>query len=69
MKATEHTVPMKDDPRHMSSVQLARLGVQLLNKYDLLMQCMTCGETWSPQLDRHNRLPFGYWHCPKKCNL
>ena len=57
------------DPRRMSAVQLARLGVEVLNRYDLALRCVTCGETWSPQIDRSGHLVPGYWHCPNKCNV
>ena len=69
MKALEHEIAAKEDPRRMSGVQLARLGVQILNKYDLSLKCVTCGEIWSPQADRDGRLAAGYWICPNKCNL
>jgi len=57
------------DPRHLSGPQLARLGIQVLNKYDLLLQCMTCSETWTPKLQPDGTLPQGYWICPNKCNV
>lgn len=69
MKVIDQDITVQDDPRRMSSVQLARLGVDLLNKYDLVLRCVMCGETWSPQLDHKDRLIAGYWHCPNKCNV
>jgi hypothetical protein len=69
MRALEHEPLAKDDPRRMSHVQLARLGIDVLNRYDLLLKCINCGETWSPHPDAHSRLPAGYWICPNKCNL
>jgi len=69
MKLVEHDPAVADDPRRMSGVQLARLGVQILNKYDLMLQCMACGETWTPQPGPRGKLPYGYWHCPNKCNV
>jgi hypothetical protein len=56
------------DPRYLSPVQLARLGVSRLNRYDVLLQCMMCGATWSPKLRAAGALPPGYWQCPNKCN-
>jgi hypothetical protein len=44
------------------------LGIKLLNKHDLLLQCMDCSETWSPLLDKKGNLPEGYWICPNGCN-
>jgi hypothetical protein len=69
MKVLEHRMSAKNDPRRMSSVQLARLGIEVLNKHALLLRCMTCGETWSPQLDRNGMLTAGYWQCANKCNV
>ena len=56
------------DPRYLSPVQLARRGVSRLNRYDVLLQCMMCGATWSPKLRAAGALPPGYWQCPNKCN-
>ena len=53
----------------LSGVQLARLGVQILNRHDLLLQCMVCGEVWSAQVDRRGQLAVRYWQCPNKCNV
>jgi hypothetical protein len=63
--STKHDV---HDPRYMSGPQLAHLGIKLLNKHDLLLQCMDCSETWSPILDKKGHLPEGYWICPNGCN-
>lgn len=68
MKLLEQKISPKNDPRRMSAVQLARLGIEVLNKHDLLLRCMSCGETWSPHLDRNGMLTAGYWHCTNKCN-
>jgi hypothetical protein len=56
------------DPRQLSGVQLALLGVELMNRYDLLLRCVTCGQTWTPELDSHGKLIRGYWVCPSRCN-
>ena len=69
MQALQHDTPAKDDPRKMSGVQLARLGVQILNKHSLLLQCMTCGETWTAQQNFDGHFAAGYWICPNRCNL
>lgn len=59
---------VREDPRYLTPVQLARLGVSRLNRYDILLQCMTCGTSWSPKLRADGTLPPGYWQCPNKCN-
>jgi hypothetical protein len=69
MKAREMDVSTKQDPRKMSGVQLARLGVEILNKHDLVLQCANCGEIWTPQQNRDGKLAAGYWICPNKCNI
>jgi len=55
-------------PNQMTGEQLAQLGVQVLNKFDLQLQCLKCGITWAPQLNRESQLPEGYWRCPNRCN-
>jgi len=59
---------VREDPRYLFPAQLARLGVSRLNRYDVLLQCVTCGATWSPKLRPDATLPPGYWQCPNKCN-
>jgi len=66
---TETLAVEKVKAKFLSGTQLARLGVQILNKHDLLLQCMTCGEVWATRVEPDGSLPFGYWHCPNRCNL
>jgi hypothetical protein len=68
MRVVDRSVVDKEDVRHMTGAELARLGVRLLNKQDLILQCVTCSETWSPQLDSNGKLQFDYWVCPANCN-
>jgi hypothetical protein len=56
------------EPRRLSGPQLARLGVEILNKYDLFLKCMSCGEVWTPQLEADGSLKRGGWRCPNRCN-
>ena len=53
--------------RHLSDVQLARMGVVFLSKEDHILQCMSCGQTWTLGPDRRT---FGLdnWLCPNQCN-
>lgn len=69
MKTITDEIAVKDDPRRMSAVQLARLGVEVLNRYDLVLKCVSCGESWSPKIDAKGRLGAGYWRCPNRCNV
>ena len=59
----------KQDLRYLSDTELSELGVRLVNRTDLVLECAKCGETWAPQLDASGKLPFDYWLCPAKCNL
>lgn len=67
-QATSPDATLQKDPRYLSAVQLARLGVTRLNRYGILLQCMMCGASWSPTLRPDGTLPAGYWQCPNKCN-
>ncbi len=68
MKTMDSYAVDKVDVRHMDEVQMARLGVRLLDEERLVFQCTGCGETWTPELDAAGKLPFGYWICPAGCN-
>jgi hypothetical protein len=68
MQSLDHTVTDKQDVRHMTNVQMARLGVRLLEAEDLVLQCIVCGETWIPDTDSTGKLAFNYWRCPRRCN-
>ena len=52
-----------------SPVQLARLGVILLNSSDLTLKCFTCGSAWTLNNAPEAELPVDYWVCPNRCNL
>ena len=69
MEALKSDAPAKLDPRKMTGVQLARLGIQILNTHDLLLQCNTCGETWAAPRNSDGKFTAGYWICPNRCNL
>ena len=58
----------KEDVRHLPETELASMGVRLANRQDLILQCLKCGETWSPQLDADGKLPFDAFVCPVGCN-
>lgn len=69
MRVVDHVVADKQDVRHFTDVQLARLGIRVMDGTSLRLQCVECGETWEPLLDSGGKLPFQYWVCPHKCNL
>jgi hypothetical protein len=68
MRVQDRSYVDKEDLRHMSETELTRLGVRLLNRQDVVLQCRSCRETWSPQLDSNGKLSFDYWMCPAHCN-
>jgi hypothetical protein len=68
MKILDRFATDKEDVRHMSEADLAQMGIRLLNKQDIVLQCTACMETWTPQLDANGKLPFDYWVCPANCN-
>lgn len=47
---------------------LAKVGVDLLDKHRIHLQCQYCGALWSPNLQRGGKLPRGWWKCPNGCN-
>ncbi len=52
----------------LSATQLKKLGVRIQNKYDLSLECLSCGEVWAPARHPDGTLPRGYWKCPNRCN-
>ena len=54
--------------RLLSAAQLEKLGVRIHNKYDLSLECLACGEIWTPRRHPDETLPRGYWKCPNRCN-
>lgn len=68
MKVSDRPGLDKQDVRHMKDAELSDRGIRLVNRTDVVLKCMNCGETWAPQLDSDGKLPFDYWVCPAKCN-
>ncbi|MCX6628664.1 MAG: hypothetical protein NTW28_13665 [Candidatus Solibacter sp.] len=68
MRLLDRTATDKEDVRHMTAAELASLGIAILDKRDLILQCTCCGRTWLPELDADGKLPFDYWLCPRTCN-
>lgn len=66
--SNQETPEQLSGTNQMTGEQLAELGVQILNRFDLQLQCKVCGMTWSPQLTADSKLPEGYWRCPNRCN-
>ena len=68
MRVLDRNLVDKEDVRHMSESHLAELGIRVLDKQALTLQCTSCGHKWDPQLDCDGKLPFDYWRCPANCN-
>ena len=67
MISSERHIP-PDFHHLLSGEKLAKLGVQILNRFDLELECMRCHEAWSPRRHPDGKLPHGYWKCPNRCN-
>jgi len=52
----------------MTAGELDSLGISILGKGDLVLQCKCCGQTWTPVMNADGKLPFDYWLCPRTCN-
>lgn len=52
----------------LTAEHIARLGVNKLNRYNLMLQCKGCDTIWSPSLALDGSLARGFWQCPNKCN-
>ena len=68
MRVLDRTCVDKEDVRHLPEGELARMGIRLSDRQNVTLQCRTCGETWSPQLDANGKLAFDYHICPANCN-
>lgn len=68
MKLVDRESIDKVDVRHMTEDELALRGIRLINREEVILQCLNCEETWEPVLDFSGKLPPGYWHCPSGCN-
>lgn len=51
-------------PRRCTQPELAKFRVEILDKKNLQLRCLNCGQVWSPLLLAGGRLPKGYWKCP-----
>jgi len=68
MRVSDHPRLDKQEIRQMADAEFAALGIRLVNRTDVVLKCVKCGEAWAPQLDSDGKLPFDYWVCPVRCN-
>jgi hypothetical protein len=55
-------------PKRLTSGEMKKVGVNLLGKRNIKLECKKCGQAWSPNFQSGGRLPKGYWKCPNGCN-
>ncbi|HEY3443924.1 MAG TPA: hypothetical protein VGK29_24430 [Paludibaculum sp.] len=68
IRAVERVCLDKAELRAMTDTQLAQLGVRMNNRQEAVLECISCGHKWSPEIDSSGKLPFDYWICPARCN-
>ena len=68
MRLMDRTATDKEDVRHMTAAELDSLGISIVDKRELILQCKGCGQTWTPVLNSDGKLSFDYWLCPRTCN-
>jgi hypothetical protein len=52
----------------LSPSEANRHGLRKLNKYGLVLECGSCGTSWSNLPGPDGDLPRGFWRCPRGCN-
>jgi hypothetical protein len=67
MRLLDRTATDTEDVRHMTPAELASLGVAILDKVDLTLQCLGCGHIWKPKRSADGALPYDYWICTRTC--
>lgn len=61
--------PVLPVERHLlDGAMLAKLGIRIRNRWDSELECLSCGERWTPYRYPDGRLAPGYWKCPNRCN-
>lgn len=53
---------------YLSRAQMARVGVDILNRDRVYLKCQTCGAEWSLNVKPGGLLPKNYWICENGCN-
>ena len=51
-----------------SDSDMSKVGVKILDKDRITLECQECGQRWYPCLRKGGTLPRHYWHCPNNCN-
>lgn len=61
-------VPSVAGPKLPTERELLKVGVFLVQKMPLQLQCAVCGRKWVRRLKKGVRLADDYWQCPEGCN-
>jgi hypothetical protein len=56
-------------PRYFSEGQLSKVGVEIVDKYRIILACRECDMAWAVNVLSDGKLPKGYWHCPQGCKM
>jgi hypothetical protein len=55
-------------PKHASAQQLATVGLTLVRRNPLTVQCHRCGAEWRPEARPRVKYCTPWWECQKGCN-
>jgi hypothetical protein len=55
-------------PKKVSNDELKKVGVKIISRHTVLLECESCGQRWAPNIQGEGRMPRGYWKCPNGCN-
>jgi hypothetical protein len=69
MQVLERNRLDKEDLRLMAEDKLKQMGVKMLDRKEVVLQCAKCGLHWQPDVDSSGKLAHEFWVCPSKCNL
>ena len=68
MRAIDRVCIEKEGLRALTDTQLAELGVRMSNREEATLECVACGQRWSPEIESSGKLSFDFWVCPARCN-
>jgi hypothetical protein len=55
-------------PKRFTPRELEKVGIRILDKEEIKLECAKCGQVWFPMLlPGGGRLPRNYWKCPNGC--
>ena len=55
-------------PKRVTDGELAKVGVRIIDRDSVLLECVRRGHRWTPKLMAGGRMPTGWWRCPNGCN-